>query len=269
MVDAEYIALLNDDTKVDSKWLEELVKVMESDKSIFAVGSKIMFYDKPYVIQHAGAKITLIGAGIDIGFGESNSSKYNIKRIVGAVCGASMLIRKDIFKRLGGFDESYLAYFEDVDLCWRSWLYGYKVLYEPKSIVYHKFGGSWGKRLSVQRLYFSHINKLRNIFKNLELNNLLKGLIFSLAFDSIRFLLLLSRKNISGAKALIKSDKNFIKDIKRTIEKRARIQANRLLRDKDLYKMGFFCSVKEGFREFFRLDFKNQIERSFLELKRS
>lgn len=255
IIDAEYVALLNDDTVAEPNWLEELVKILESDESIFAVGSKLMFYDKPNIVQHAGGKITIIGAGIDIGFGKKDSQEFNKLKFVGYVCGGAMLLRKRIFEELGGFDSSYFAYFEDVDLCWRAWLCGYKVAYAPKAVVYHKFGGTWGKRSSPLRIYFCHINKLRNIFKNLEGKNVLIGFMISILFDTIRILLFIAKRNFLCAKEIIKAFMDFSKDIKTVLNNRARVQIIRTLKDNDLQKMGLICTFKEAFLEFLRLEF--------------
>jgi GT2 family glycosyltransferase len=140
---AELIALLNNDTRVNRRWLQELVKVMSRDESTIIVGSKLLLYDSPQLLNHAGAKIASIGGGFDVGLYEKDSVEYSVEKPVGAVCGAAMLFRKELFKRIGAFDEDFFAYFEDIDLCWRSWLDGYKVLYVPTSIAQHKFGGFW------------------------------------------------------------------------------------------------------------------------------
>jgi len=254
MVDADYIALLNDDTKVHFRWLEELVKAINIDKRVAAVGSKILFYQNPAVVQHAGGKITPIGAGMDIGFGEPIDGKYNIKRYVGYVCGAAMLIDKKIFEEVGGFDEDYFAYFEDVDLCWRFWLHGYKVLYVPTSIVYHKFGGSWGGRLTVPRLFFSHLNKLRNTIKNFELKNVFIGIVLNVLFDFIRILFLLKRRKFIEIMFIIKAWMVFLKDLKYLHLKRVKIKKGRRIPDDLLLKSGLICSLSEGLQTFLKLD---------------
>jgi GT2 family glycosyltransferase len=80
-------------------------------------------------VNSAGANIVFNGGGYDIGFMDTNSDKYNAPGPRGAVCAASMMVRREEFLSLGGFDPLYFMYFEDVDLCWRYWLAGYRVLY--------------------------------------------------------------------------------------------------------------------------------------------
>lgn len=254
IVDTEYVALLNDDTKVDPKWLEELVKAIESDKTLFAVGSKILFYDRPEIINHAGAKMTPIGAGFDVGFGEKDSPKFSVHKYVGAVCGAAMLMRKDIFEKLGGFDRDYFAYFEDLDLCWRAWLKGYKVMYVPTSIVYHKYGGSWGGRTSAQRIYYATRNRLANIMKNFEFVNMIRGLFMSLCFDLIRIVMFLIRRELNNVTAIFKANMDFIKWITVLLEKRRSVQKSRVISDKWLYKAGLILPLVECIKEFRKLE---------------
>ena len=266
IVDAEYVALLNDDVKVDSKWLEELVKVLENDKYTFAVGSKILFYDKPDTLNHAGAMLTIIGAGLDIGFGEKDGPKYNKKKYVGAVCGAAMLVRCEIFKELGGFDEDYFAYFEDVDLCWRALLRGYRVVYVPTSIVYHKYGGSWGNRESLYRIYYGERNRLMNIIKNFEPINVVKGLLISLCFSIMRILTFLLRQENRKAIAIIKAYADFIKKVPKVLEKRRKIQCSRVISDKVLYRLKLIASLQDSIREYNRLRMMSSLlsKRSYL-----
>ncbi len=252
-INADYVGFLNDDTKVDPKWLEELVKAVKVDKNIVAVGSKILFYDKPNVIAHAGGKKTPIGAGLDIGFGLKESSYSEGQKYAGFVCGAAMLIRKNIFEELGGFDKDYFAYLEDVDLCWRAWLRGYKTIYVPTSIAYHKYGGSWGKRSSPFRIFFTQKNRLANIIKNFELINVIKGFAISLIFDFIRIFSFIIKKNLIFY-ILLYANIYFLKQLPKNLEKRKKIQKTRKLNDKDMYKLGLILPLRDSIKEFKRLE---------------
>jgi len=258
MVNTEYVALLNDDTKVDRKWLEELVKAIESDISIFAVGSKILFHDSPDVINYADGKFTLMGACLPASFGEKDSPKFNKLKYVGAVCGAAVLFRRKIFEEIGGFDGDYFAYHEDVDLCWRAWLKGYRCVYTPKSVVLHRYGGTWGPRWGRQvnplKLYLVTRNRLANIIKNFEAKNIPIALLCSLLFDFVNIMTNLSSREMARASFnVLKANWDFLKGIKRDLEKRRKIQSNRVLKDKDLQNLGLFASLTESFREFVRI----------------
>jgi len=249
-IDAELVALLNDDTKPDPHWLEELIKTIESDSRIFAAGSKILFYDKPTLINHAGGFLTIIGAGIDHGIFQKDIPKYDKPRYVGCVCGAAMLIRRNIFLRLGGFDETYFAYFEDTDLCWRAWLLNYKCVYVPSSRVLHKGGGSWGPRKTPIRIYLGTKNMAANIIKNFGAIRLLLGLLAFIIFLAARSVIFMFKKRREETLALIKALNSIRKNLKYLFKKRALIQARRVLSDKELERLGLFYSFTQSFSMF-------------------
>ncbi|MEM2359162.1 MAG: glycosyltransferase family 2 protein [Candidatus Jordarchaeales archaeon] len=251
IVKSEYIALLNDDTVVDPKWLEELVKAICEDEKVFAVGSKIFFRDEPDIIQSAGLKATRVGLGIDMHFGEKDDPSLREKFI--GVCGAAMLLRREIFRKLGGFDENYFAFLEDLDLCWRAWLSGYKTLLVPTSIVYHKYGGSWGKRMTPKRTYFSQKNSLCNIVKNFEVGNLVLGLILYFIYAMVLLTLFLTRKQKENIYSLLRGMKDAFKELKTTLKKRKIVQAARVVPDKFLFNHGLIAEISESIREFLRL----------------
>jgi len=261
MINANYIVLLNDDTKTHPKWLEELVTAALEDERVGVLGSLILFLDKPDIVQHAGGKITPIGTGIDIDFGRSLQAIDRRRRYVGFACGAAMLVKKDIFEKIGGFDNNYFTYSEDVDLCWRTWLYGYKVMFVSSSIIYHKFGGYWGGRFSPMKLYLSHLNNLRNIVKNFEFLNFIKGLLLNIIFGVMRIFLLVMSRRIYEAIYIIKAWITFIKDFKNIYIKRVRIQHRRKIHDDFFYRARLICSLPEGIKEFLRLDLSTTILR--------
>jgi len=253
MIETDYAVFLNNDTKVDSDWLSELVKSAFDDELVVAVGSKILFYVRPDILQHAGAKITPTGGGIDIGQYEPDDEKYNKRRFVGAVCGGSMLVRKDEFLRLGGFDDDFFAYFEDTDFCWRAWLHGFKVIYAPKSVVYHKSGGSWGPLESPQRVFLAQRNQVMSMVKNFELKNLAQGLILLLTHSGVKTLLFLRHRSYKSVFAMIRGSQWVVRNLRKVLHKRFLVQDSRILSDNFLKENGFITSLKESILEFLRL----------------
>ena len=108
-----------------------------------------------------------------------------------------MLINREIFLKVGGFDEDYFAYYEDVDLGWRLWILGYKVLYIPTSIAYHHHSLT-SKRIEIEKLRVFHIrNPLYTIIKNYNQNVLGKFLSAALLLSIKRTLLLARIKDSS------------------------------------------------------------------------
>lgn len=249
-VDADLVALLNNDTRVDRRWLQELINAIRGDKLIAAVGSKILLYNSPQLLNHAGAKITPIGGGFDIAFYRKDRKEYNIKKQVGAVCGAAMLVRKDLFIEIGGFDADFFAYFEDSDFCWRAWLYDLKVLYVPTSVVYHKLSGSWGPRTSPFRIFLGERNRLLMIIKNFEMRNIVKAIGIYFFFAVVLILTFLRSKHIDGIKAILNANLWVLQNLKKVVSKRQTIQRSRRVPDKFLEDKNFMGSLGESITEF-------------------
>lgn len=137
----EFVAFLNNDMKVDSRWLLELVAAIDTDKSVICAGSKILNW-KGDAIDFAGAALNFYGHGFQEGYQSDDITAFDEPRPLLFACGGAMLIDRKIFLDVGGFDEDYFAFFEDVDLGWRLWLFGYSVMFEPASITYHHHHGT-------------------------------------------------------------------------------------------------------------------------------
>ena len=252
-VDYRYIALLNNDTRVDFDWLKELVEAILSDDGIAACGSKILLERDTKRLNHAGGKLTPLGGGFDIGLLEEDSDPYSRMRYVGCVCGASMLIRRSTFLRIGGFDPDFFAYFEDVDFCWRAWLHGLKILYVPSSVVYHKFGGTWGSKISPKRMFLGERNRLLTAFKNLNRLNLVKALAISIFFNAARVISLLRTSRYESAVSILAGDQWIVRNLGILLRKRRIVQSRRIVSDDLLMKRDLIASLWEGFAEFQRL----------------
>lgn len=250
----DYIVFLNNDTVVAENWLYPLINDMESDRTVGAASGKILFYDNKKKVNSAGVQITFLGGGYDMGFLDNDSSKYDIQGQRASVCAAAMIVRKDEFLQLGGFDEDYFMYFEDVDLCWRYWLYGKKVEYVPDSIIYHKFGGSSGAhRHAPLRVFYGTRNALFNIIKNYEIYNIPFPIVFSFLYHILKALYFIVRLNFSLALSMVKAYCSFLRYLPKTIVKRKKIQSNRKIKDKYLFNNSIIASFYMTFREFLRL----------------
>lgn len=138
----EYVAFLNNDTKVDRDWLIELVELIESDRTIGAIGSKILFMDGS--IQSVGHQEYPNFYWGDRGFEEEDKGQYDYIREVPSICGAAGLYRKECLDDVGLLDEDFNMFLEDVDLGIRCRKKNWKLLFCPKSVVYHQFHGSIG-----------------------------------------------------------------------------------------------------------------------------
>lgn len=140
----KYIYFLNNDTEVKENYLSSLVDLIESDKAIGMVGSKLIFSDG--TLQEAGGIIWSDGSGANYGRGDDPENfKYNYVREVDYISGAAIMIKKSLWDIIGGFDERFApAYCEDSDLAFEVRKFGYKVMYQPRSVVIHYEGKSCG-----------------------------------------------------------------------------------------------------------------------------
>lgn len=252
-VKAEYIAFLNSDTKTEPLWLEKLVQSIEQNPDAAIVGSKIYFLNQPGVINSCGKKLTYSGTGFDIGYGLKNGADFDEPKEVGGLCGASLLARKTVFQELGGFDEDYFLLCEDTDLCWRAWLAGYRVIYQPLSIAGHEFGSAIGKRDTPIRIFYTQRNALTTVFKNFAGTRLVFSLVVITAYTALRTLFYLSTGQGKNLKALLAGTVAFFPQMKSTLAKRRFIQTNRKISDVFLSQKGLLASLKESIREYFRV----------------
>jgi GT2 family glycosyltransferase/SAM-dependent methyltransferase len=139
-----YVHFLNNDTNVQPGWLSSLVKIMESDQAIGIVGSKLVYPDGR--LQEAGGIIWNDASGWNYGrLDDPDKPEYNYLKEVDYISGASFMIRKALWEEIGGFDKRFApAYYEDTDLAFECRAHGYRVVYQPKSVVVHFEGVSHG-----------------------------------------------------------------------------------------------------------------------------
>ena len=156
-----YIYLLNNDTELQPGSIDTLVDVLDSRPDVGMVGSKLLFPDGQ--LQEAGGILWSDASGWNYGRGEDPlRPEYNYVREVDYCSGASIMVRRELFEQLGGFDENFApAYYEDTDLAFRIRACGMKVLYEPRSVVIHHEGVSHGTDLAAGVKAYQAINRTR------------------------------------------------------------------------------------------------------------
>ena len=250
----EYVVFLNNDTVVDKYWLENLIIAAESDPTIGICGSKILFLDKKDLIQELGGLCDIYGSTTHRYCGEIDKGQYDFISDVFYVSGASLLIKRKVLKEIGGFDPIYFMYHEDVDLCWRAQLAGYRVVVVPTSKVYHKGGGSLQSPLSryisgkfeidKQRKYFTERNTLITLLKNYSLKTLLKILPRYLALISAEIGLYIVSGRFDGVIILLKAQFYVLKNIKYILFQREKISKIRKVNDAVIIRRMIKKSIK-------------------------
>lgn len=166
--DAQYVAFLNSDTRVDSGWLTGLVEAVSTGEKTVSAASKILSADGKRV-DFVGSRLNFYGHGLGVHFGAPyEPGSYDQVKPLPFACGGSMLVDREVFLSVGGFDEDYFIFFEDVDLGWRLWLMGYETMFAPRAVTYHHHHGHWRKRPDIHRMTLLERNALYTIIKNYE-----------------------------------------------------------------------------------------------------
>ncbi|MGI2298841.1 glycosyltransferase family 2 protein [Candidatus Cardinium hertigii] len=187
-IKATYYVLLNNDLLVTANWLTEMLTLMEHDPLIGFCQPKILSLQRPDQFDYAGAA----GGFIDV-YGypfcrgrifnhiEKDSGQYDDTRAIFWASGACLLVRAKAFHTLGGFDELFFAHFEEIDLCWRAHIAGWKVYYCGTSTVYH-LGGATLAYQSPGKTYLNFRNRLLTLYKYDPAHRMgtIKNIIFNL-----------------------------------------------------------------------------------------
>ncbi len=164
---AQYVALINNDAKADADWIEHLVADIEVHRAekVIAVGAKMLDWE--------GQQIDFIQAALNIfGHGNQPFTRMPSTSVLGQAgpqlfaCGGAMLADRAAFLAIGGFDQSYFAYFEDVDFGWRAWLLGYQIRFNPAAVVYHRQHATANTMGGHQIRMLLERNALRTIIKH-------------------------------------------------------------------------------------------------------
>ncbi|HKA93822.1 MAG TPA: glycosyltransferase [Acidimicrobiia bacterium] len=171
----EYLAFLNNDARPDTGWLASATAVLDRDGSVACVASKVLDWDGE-LVDFVDAGLGFYGHGFKLHAGEPDSPAYDREADVLFASGAAMVVRAATFREVGGFDERYFLFFEDVDLGWRLWLLGYRVRYVPDSLTFHRHHRSAGALAPAQEEFLLERNALFTIFKNYDDENLRRAL---------------------------------------------------------------------------------------------
>jgi GT2 family glycosyltransferase len=139
-----YVGFLNNDTEPSERWLEELVACLERHPRAAAATSKVLLLDRPGTFDDTGNFLSRSLLPFARGHGEADTGQYDVEEEVFSASGAAALWRAEALDEIGLFDESFFAYYEDVELGFRARLAGYECWYAPRAVVLHQRGGSSG-----------------------------------------------------------------------------------------------------------------------------
>lgn len=190
-VEADYFVLLNSDVEVTANWLEPIIALLEANELNAACQPKLLSYNARNCFEYAGAAggwVDLYGypfaRGRIFNICEEDHGQYNDTQQIFWASGAALVIRSSIYKELGGFDEYFFAHQEEIDLCWRIHLKGYKIFCCTESIVYHVGGGTL-PRSNSKKTFLNFRNNHILLAKNLPWKEKIWKIPFRILLDQV------------------------------------------------------------------------------------
>lgn len=255
----QYVVFLNNDMWVEPNLVTGLVEAVQSDPKTVCASSKILNWDGSR-FDFAGSAAHFAGYGYQVGIDEPyDPDRFTEIYPILFACGGAMMIDRRLFLDIGGFDEDYFIYYEDMDLGWRLWLLGYQVVFAANSVVYHRHHGTMDSFSDYRKQVLFKRNALYSVIKNYDDENLGKilpaimlGAVDGVVEESVvKGHLDLSEYHIKspkrGGKITTSIDKrnmsmlvaihDVVENLPRLMEKRELVQKQRQRSDKEIAKM--------------------------------
>ncbi|MFY9152984.1 MAG: glycosyltransferase family 2 protein [Prolixibacteraceae bacterium] len=229
-IDAEYFVILNSDVEVTEGWLNTPVSLMDANKNIAAVQPKILSFHHKTHFEYAGAAGGFIDRygypfcrGRIFNRVESDQGQYDNTVEIFWATGACMFVRAEYFLQTEGFDADFWAHMEEIDLCWRLKNKGFRIVFTPKSKVFHLGGGSLSYD-NPHKLFLNFRNNLWLLYKNLPASKLAPVIFMRMVLDGIAAIKLLAEFNLNGIRSVLKAHWQFWISIPQLHVKRKQIQ---------------------------------------------
>ncbi len=233
--DAEYVALLNNDTEVDPGWLGALVRAADAYPEAGFFASKLVDFHDRNLLDGAGDALRLSGFPYRLGHGERDRGQFDRPAYVFSACAAAALYRRAMLEDVGLFDEDFVSYCEDGDLSFRAQLAGYRCLYVPDAVVYHMGSASTGGKRSATNTRLGTQNGINLLVKNLPaslvwriLPSVVAGHLYRLATTSLSPEIL---------KAYLSGLAGALRLLPKMLRKRKEIQGRRRVSDGYVYQL--------------------------------
>ena len=246
-----YVILLNNDTEPQPDYVKEMVKAIQRSPKIFSVSSKmIQLYHKD-LMDDAGDMYSVLGWAYQRGVGQK-SSGYNKACRVFSACAGAAIYRREVFDKIGGFDEDHFAYLEDIDVGYRAKICGYENWYCPKAVAYHVGSGTSGSKYNSFKVKLAARNNLYLNYKNMPLLQLILNSLPILAGMAVKYMFF---RRIGFASDYIEGVKEGLKTLKKT--KKVRFQMSRLgnyIRIEGELILGTFLYVWEFMKRKLKID---------------
>lgn len=214
---SQTVILLNNDTIPDPYWLEELMNAMAANPGCSAA-SKLVFADRPTVVNSAGLFLLRDGRGADVGFQQNDDGQFETGGSIFAGCGAAVSLQKDAAGEV--LDPSYFLYYEDLDAGWRNQLNGVPALLAPRSLVRHVHGAAAGDESPVFRFHVERNRALTSLCNADYFLALWCGFVLFAKVPQAILRVSLGRMKWKNAFAVMKAFASYLERFPQTLAKR-------------------------------------------------
>jgi GT2 family glycosyltransferase len=225
-VEEDYYALVNSDVEVTEGWLSPILTVFDKELNVSIIQPKILDYKNKEYFEYAGAAGGFIDQyGYPFCRGrifdtiEKDNGQYDDETEIFWASGACFFIRKEIYRKLNGFDCEFFAHQEEIDLCWRAFNLGYKAKFTSKSVVYH-IGGATLKESNPKKTFLNFRNSLLMLTKNLPKNKLPSIIFVRLLLDGLAGIQFIFKGKFNHFWVIIKAHFHYYHLINKTLKKR-------------------------------------------------
>ncbi len=225
-VEADYYVLLNSDVEVTPDWLTPMIQLLDNHAEIAAVQPKILSYHQRNKFEYAGAGggfLDCLGypycRGRIFNYTEIDSGQYDDTREIFWATGACLCIRAELFHQQGGFDESFFAHMEEIDLCWKLIRSGHRIYYTGQSTVFHVGAGTLSKT-NPKKTYYNFRNGLTLLLKHLPLSQLIIKLPIRYFLDLMAAVKFLLEGHPRDATAVVSAHYAALSELSETLKKR-------------------------------------------------
>ena len=260
-VEAEYYILLNSDIEVTPGWIDPLLDLLDKNPEIAACQPKILSYHLRSSFEYAGAAggfIDFLGypfcRGRIFDTVEEDEGQYDDVASIFWATGACFVVRSHLFHKAGGFDEAFFAHMEEIDLCWRLHLMGYKIFYTGQSRVYHVGGGTLPKT-SPMKTYLNFRNGLSMLYKNTYDATLYYKFPMRVLLDIVAAFKFLVTNSLDNFMSVFKAHVDFIKLYPVNRKKKYKNEFSKYSYIEEIYKnsivAAYFLKKKKTFKELF------------------
>lgn len=249
---AEYVVLLNSDVETPKGWLAPLVEYMDGHQDVAACQPKLLSFNDKSSFEYAGGAGGFVDRfgypfcrGRIFSVVEKDKGQYDDVCDIHWATGACMMVRRKAYDDAGGLDARFFAHNEEIDLCWRMRLFGYRIVCVPDSHVYHVGGGTLPQG-NPRKTYLNFRNNLTMLYKNVPDTQIKSVMGWRFVLDYVAMAQSLLKGNVADVKAIFKARRDFNawKEDYAPVRKEIQERAVRSGRAAEIFTMPYTILVK-------------------------